>query len=89
MQMQPSLASSALEPVLLDADLPPLAVRLPAAEAAYMQRLTRVQVYAKLLINGHLVGTSQARNLQQDFTVDFADAFRWGFAADNVTRHCV
>jgi len=33
--------------------------------------------YARLLINGKVVGTSQLVTMQEDFTVDFHDVFRW------------
>jgi hypothetical protein len=36
-----------------------------------------LRYYCRLLVNGHVVGTTEAVNLKEDFTLEFRDVFRW------------
>ena len=68
-----------LEPVLTSQPAPSaqaLLTALPPAEAAFMQKLSKLQYVVKLFINGHEVGASRASHLRHDFTAQFDDTFR-------------
>ena len=70
-----------LEPVLTSQPPPSaqaLLAALPPAEAAFMQKLSKLQYIFKLFINGHEVGASRASHLLHNFTAQFDDIFRWG-----------
>jgi hypothetical protein len=36
-----------------------------------------LRYYCRLLVNGHVVGTTEAVSLKEDFTLEFRDVFRW------------
>ena len=70
-----------LEPVLTSQPFPSaqaLLAALPPAEAAFMQKLSKLQYVIKLFITGHEVGASRPSHLRHDFTAQFDDIFRWG-----------
>ena len=70
-----------LEPVLTSQPSPSaqaMLTALPPAEAAFMQKLSKLQYVVKLFVNGHEVGASRASHLCHDFTAPFDDIFRWG-----------
>lgn len=54
--------------------------RLPAGAAAgvlpHAAIAGRLRYYARLVVNGHVVGTSGVANLGEDFTIAFRDLFR-------------
>lgn len=42
--------------------------------------------YVRLLVNGRVVGTSEALQLRDDFTLSFRDVFRCVAGHDNTNR---
>lgn len=49
---------------------------LQRQHAAPKLLLQGCRYYARLLVNGHVVGTSEALSLRDDFTLHFRDVFR-------------
>jgi hypothetical protein len=64
-----------LVPVLSEG--PPLPPLPAAARPGGKFAPGRQRYCARLLINGHVVGTSEPVALREDFTADFRDVFRW------------
>jgi hypothetical protein len=64
----------------LSAPVPPAGALAGAGAALRTQAqfTGKIRYYARLLVNGHVVGTSGLASLGEDFTVAFRDLFRCG-----------